>query len=114
MNRDDRQAGSDDRHPRRIARAWLATYRCASRSPTACREINRLRSEQNAFVFAIDLPTGLDGDTGDADADCVVADFTITIGFAKQGLLADRALDFVGRLEVVPLRPRSTQSGTEL
>jgi NAD(P)H-hydrate repair Nnr-like enzyme with NAD(P)H-hydrate epimerase domain len=25
---------------------------------TACREINRLRQEQNAFVFAIDLPTG--------------------------------------------------------
>ena len=69
----------------------------------ACREINRLRAGENAFVFAIDLPSGLDGDTGEADADCVVADFTITIGYAKQALLADRALDFVGRLEVVPL-----------
>src|SRR5207247_9450461 len=31
------------------------------------------------------------------------ADFTVTIGFAKAGLIADGALNFVGRLEVVPL-----------
>ncbi len=34
-------------------------------------------------------------------ADCVAADFTVTIGFAKQGLLADQALDYVGRIEAV-------------
>jgi hydroxyethylthiazole kinase-like uncharacterized protein yjeF len=33
----------------------------------------------------------------------VVADFTVTIGFAKHGLIVDPALDFVGRIEVVPL-----------
>ena len=70
---------------------------------TACREINRLRRERYAVVFAIDLPTGLDGDNGDADADCVVADFTLAVGFAKQGLVADRAIDHVARLEVLPL-----------
>jgi hydroxyethylthiazole kinase-like uncharacterized protein yjeF len=71
---------------------------------TAAREINRLRRENHMFVFAVDLPTGLNGDTGETDPeDCVVADFTITIGFAKHGLIVDSALDFVGRLEVVPL-----------
>jgi len=69
----------------------------------ACREINRLRRDENAFVFAVDLPTGLDGDSGKADRDCVVADFTVTVGFAKRGLLADNAINFVGRLEVVSL-----------
>lgn len=69
----------------------------------SCREINRLRLNENAFVFAIDLPTGLDGENGRADRDAVVADFTVTIGFAKKGLLADDALDFIGRLEVVEL-----------
>jgi NAD(P)H-hydrate epimerase len=54
-------------------------------------------------VFAVDLPTGLDGDSGKVDRDCVAADFTVTIGFAKAGLIADGALNFVGRLEVVPL-----------
>lgn len=69
----------------------------------AAGEINRLRREQNAFVFAVDLPTGLNGDSGEIDPDCVIADFTVTIGFAKYGLIADLALDFVGRIEVVPL-----------
>ncbi len=69
----------------------------------ACREINRLRHDENAFVFAVDLPTGLDGDSGKTDRDCVVADFTVTIGFAKRGLVADNAINFVGRLEVVDL-----------
>lgn len=70
---------------------------------SACREVNRLRREENAFVFAVDLPTGLDGDSGDADEDCITADFTVTIGFAKRGLLADRALNFVGRIEIIDL-----------
>jgi hydroxyethylthiazole kinase-like uncharacterized protein yjeF len=71
---------------------------------TAAQEINRLRREQNAFVFAVDLPTGLDGNTGETDPeDSVCADFTATIGFAKHGLIVDTSLDLVGRLEVVPL-----------
>ena len=70
---------------------------------TAAAEINRLRRETGAAVFAIDLPTGLDGDTGEAAPDAVVADFTLCAGFAKRGLLADAALDHVGRLAVMPL-----------
>jgi ADP-dependent NAD(P)H-hydrate dehydratase / NAD(P)H-hydrate epimerase len=70
---------------------------------TAAQEINRLRRERNAFVFAVDLPTGLDGDNGDADPDCVEANCTITIGFAKHGLVIDSAIDYVGRLEIVAL-----------
>ncbi len=66
-------------------------------------EINRMRREENAFVFAVDLPTGLDGNSGETDPDCVVADCTVTIGFAKHGLIEDDVLDIVGRLEVVPL-----------
>jgi ADP-dependent NAD(P)H-hydrate dehydratase / NAD(P)H-hydrate epimerase len=69
----------------------------------ACREINRLRQEHKAYVFAVDQPTGLDGDCGETDHDCVVADFTVTIAATKRGLIADNATNFVGRLEVVPL-----------
>src|SRR2546430_879580 len=31
---------------------------------TACRCINQLRRNKDAYVFAVDLPTGLDGDSG--------------------------------------------------
>jgi NAD(P)H-hydrate epimerase len=69
----------------------------------ACRSINKLRTTKGAYVFAVDLPTGLDSDSGKTDRDCVTADFTVTIGFAKVGLVADGALDYVGRIDVVPL-----------
>ncbi len=81
---------------------------------TCCREINRLRREENACVFAIDLPTGLDGDDAKADRDCVVADFTITIGFAKRGLVTDLAPNLVGRIEVVSLGEFKTRSRNEI
>jgi hydroxyethylthiazole kinase-like uncharacterized protein yjeF len=80
---------------------------------SSAREINRLRREQNAFVFAIDQPSGLDGDTGQADRDCVVADFTVAIGAAKRGLVADSAVNFVGRLDVVALRELQFADGEE-
>src|SRR4029077_4670204 len=71
---------------------------------STAREINRLRRQKDAFVFAVDLPTGLDADSGENDPeDSVVADFTVTIGFVKHGLIVDSALDYVGRIEVVPL-----------
>ena len=71
---------------------------------TAAREINHLRAEENAYVFAVDLPTGLNADSGEVDPeDCVRADFTVTVGFAKHGLVVDDAIDVVGRIEVVPL-----------
>jgi NAD(P)H-hydrate epimerase len=71
---------------------------------TAAQEINRLRREEGAFVFAVDLPTGLDGDTAEYDPDCIRANCTATIGNAKHGLVVDDALDFVGQLEIVALR----------
>jgi hydroxyethylthiazole kinase-like uncharacterized protein yjeF len=79
----------------------------------ACRAINQLRATNGAYVFAVDLPTGLETDSGKTDRDCVVADFTVTIGYAKPGLLVDGASNYVGRLELVPLdelRPRGTKS----
>jgi ADP-dependent NAD(P)H-hydrate dehydratase / NAD(P)H-hydrate epimerase len=78
----------------------------------ACRAINQLRTTKGAYIFAVDLPTGLDTDSGKADRDCVVADFTVTIGYPKPGLVADGALNYVGRIEVVPLdelRPPETK-----
>ena len=78
----------------------------------ACRSINQLRKTKSAYVFAVDLPTGLESDSGKTDRDCVVADFTVTIGYAKPGLVADDALNYVGRLAVVSLdelRPPGTK-----
>ncbi len=73
--------------------------------------INTLRHSVDARVFAVDLPTGLDGDHGNPAPDCVEADFTLSIGFAKSGLLADEAINHVGRLAVLPLAALSAAAG---
>src|SRR5262249_23130061 len=54
----------------------------------ACCEINLLRrSRRVARVIAVDVPSGLDADSGSADADAVCADVTLTVGFPKRGML---------------------------
>ncbi len=69
----------------------------------ATREINQLRQQENAFVFAVDIPTGLMGEDGQPDAHCVEASFTLAIAFAKDVLVEDKAAHYVGRLIVLPL-----------
>jgi NAD(P)H-hydrate epimerase len=51
-------------------------------------------------VLAIDVPSGLNADTGDTFGGAIVATVTLTVGAPKNGLLAPAAWPFVGRLEV--------------
>ena len=51
-------------------------------------------------VLAIDVPSGLNADTGEHFGACVQAAVTLTIGAPKTGLLAPAAWPFVGKLEV--------------
>ena len=89
-------------------------------------------------VIALDLPSGVDADTGAADPSCVAADLTITLGYPKLGLFSFPGRDLVGQLVVgdigipshladytstelitdyyvktmLPQRPRSAHKGT--
>lgn len=65
--------------------------------------MNDLRIQHGASTVAMDLPSGLDGDTGVPAADAVIADVTVTVGAVKHGLLADAAVNHVGRLALVVL-----------
>lgn len=68
------------------------------------REMNTLRSESpRSLLLSIDIPTGLNADTGRGGAHVVMADITAAIGCVKPGMLADGAEDAVGRLLCVPL-----------
>lgn len=55
------------------------------------------------MVVSIDVPSGLDADTGTAAGDAVRADVTATIGVPKLGLIEQAAADFVGSLDVVDI-----------
>ena len=75
------------------------------RDPLAAlaEEMNRLRRASGARTLAVDFPSGLDVETGMPGNPCVQADITATVGFAKKGLVADAATNFVGRLAVLDI-----------
>ena len=51
-------------------------------------------------VLAVDVPSGLNADTGETFGAAVEAAVTLTVGVPKTGLLKPAAWPFVGRLEV--------------
>ncbi len=66
-------------------------------------EVNAFREQEHATTFAIDIPSGVDGDSGEPHPGAVVADVTLTISAVKAGLVADRALDHIGRLVLIQM-----------
>lgn len=50
------------------------------------------------LVVAVDVPSGVDADTGVADGVAVRADATVVLGGAKRGLLTSQAVAVTGRL----------------
>ena len=54
-------------------------------------------------VLALDIPSGLHGDTGKPLGHCVVAQRTATFAAAKQGLLEESARPYAGEINVVDI-----------
>ena len=55
------------------------------------------------WLVALDLPTGLDADTGQVDPSTPRADVTITLGRPKRGLFLPPGAEFAGRIVVVDI-----------
>lgn len=53
-------------------------------------------------ILSVDVPSGLDADTGRPHGAAVQATITLTLGAPKRGLLEPAAWPFVGRLDVAP------------
>ncbi len=60
-------------------------------------------NHQHRPVIAIDIPSGLDSDTGEVHGVAVRAAHTITMGLPKRGLLQPAAADYVGSVDVVDI-----------
>lgn len=98
------------------------------------------QTDRRPFVVAVDCPSGVDCDTGEAAPESIPADLTVTLGAAKPGLITFPAAELVGCLVVadiglppdldsldvpgplladsvlvrewLPLRPRDSHKGT--
>ena len=67
---------------------WMALLQC----------INDLKTS----VLAMDVPSGLNADTGQPEGAAIRASVTLTLGAPKGGMLFPSAWPYVGRLEVAP------------
>lgn len=65
--------------------------------------MNKMRDTHGADVIAMDIPSGVNGDTGKACDGAVVADLTLSVGVVKTGLLASASALFTGAIETIPL-----------
>lgn len=74
----------------------------AVRSPTDAL-IDRINAAAKRAVVAIDLPSGLDCDTGEPSNATVCADLTITFVARKIGFDAPQAAAYLGRVEVADI-----------
>ncbi|WP_461038671.1 NAD(P)H-hydrate dehydratase, partial [Streptomyces mayteni] len=69
----------------------------------AAAELARAVAAAGAPVIAVDLPSGVDPDTGEVQGDAVRAALTVTFGTHKPGLLIDPAAEYAGRVRLVDI-----------
>ncbi|GHG76812.1 bifunctional NAD(P)H-hydrate repair enzyme [Streptomyces griseocarneus] len=63
----------------------------------------RAAEDAGALIVAVDLPSGVDADTGEVPGAAVRADATVTFGAYKPGLLVDPAREHAGALRLVDI-----------
>jgi NAD(P)H-hydrate epimerase len=97
-----------------IIDAILGTGLSGDPKPAAARAIRAINSAQKTVV-SLDIPSGLNCDTGKAGDPTVKADLTITFGFSKPGLYLYPGVDFAGETDVVEIGyPKQVRTMQEL
>jgi len=64
---------------------------------------NVARKSCNFSIIAVDLPSGMDADTGAVDPACPCADITVTLAFPKAGLFNFPGAERVGKLKIADI-----------
>jgi NAD(P)H-hydrate epimerase len=90
-----------------VVDALLGTGTARPIEGTLAEVLDRLREARSRRLpprlLAVDLPTGLDADTGATDLHTVPADETVALGWSKVGLQTLPGAQFAGRVEVVDI-----------
>jgi len=59
--------------------------------------------DEGAVVVAVDVPSGIDSDTGEVHGAAIQADVTVTFGTIKPGVLVDPGAGFAGLTELIDI-----------
>lgn len=60
-------------------------------------------NEADTFIISLDIPTGLEGDSGLLQGDAIRADMTLAVGFPKLGYYQGEGPKKVGEVEIIPI-----------
>ncbi|MDD4495193.1 MAG: NAD(P)H-hydrate epimerase, partial [Eubacteriales bacterium] len=83
-------------------------------SGPACDVINIINSAC-CHVISVDIPSGVNGETGEAGSVCIEADRTVTLGFPKVGLVIAPGCEKTGKLSVADIGiPPGAVDGNEI
>ena len=85
-----------------VVDALLGTGTRGEPRPPLAELIEQLNAV-SARKLAVDVPSGLDADTGQSSATTFRADVTATLAAKKPGLVAESAREYVGQLEVLSI-----------
>jgi ADP-dependent NAD(P)H-hydrate dehydratase / NAD(P)H-hydrate epimerase len=66
-------------------------------------KVTNERKKRDFKIIAIDLPSGMDADTGAVDPACLHADLTVTLAFPKLGLFNFPGAEMAGRLKIIDI-----------
>jgi len=80
-------------------------------------KVNKEKEKRNIAIIAVDLPSGMDADSGAVDPTCPYADVTVTLAFPKPGLYSFPGAERAGTIKIADIGiPKSLAefSGTEL
>jgi len=75
--------------------ALFGTGLSSALRPPAASVVEQI-NDQDAPIIALDVPSGLNADTGGVDGVCVIADMTICMGAAKTGLFVGQGPEYAG------------------
>lgn len=60
-------------------------------------------NNQNLPVISIDIPSGVNGETGSVLTTAIKSDLTVTMGYKKTGLLIGKSVDYINDLKLIDI-----------
>ena len=75
----------------------------AGKTPNFIIQISEILNESPARCLAVDIPIGINADTGEAEPFALRCDATVALSFGKPGIFSYPARDYVGKITVCDL-----------
>ncbi len=78
-------------------------------------ELIQVINDRSDFTISLDIPTGVETDTGAVEGSAVRADLTLSVGFPKIGCFQGEGVNYVGKLENIDIGiPRQLRDGDKV